>query len=55
LTFSDNGIGLPPGFDIHTTRTLGMNLIASLTQQLHGDIEISTNNGTRYVITIPAT
>jgi two-component sensor histidine kinase len=32
-----------------------MNLIASLTQQLHGDIEISTNNGTRYVITIPAT
>ncbi|MBK7257546.1 MAG: PAS domain S-box protein [Ignavibacteriae bacterium] len=54
LTFSDNGIGLPPGFDIHATRTLGMNLIASLTQQLHGDIEISTNNGTRYVITIPA-
>jgi PAS domain S-box-containing protein len=55
LTFSDNGIGLPAGFDIHTTRTLGMNLIASLTQQLHGDLEISTDNGTRYVITIPAT
>ena len=54
LTFSDDGIGLPPGFDIHATRTLGMNLIASLTQQLHGDIDISTNNGTRYVITIPA-
>ena len=52
---ADNGIGLPPGFDIHATRTLGMNLITSLSQQLHADIEISTNGGTRYVITIPAT
>jgi PAS domain S-box-containing protein len=55
LTFADNGIGLPPGLDIHATRTLGMNLITSLTQQLHGDIEISTESGTRYVITMPAT
>ncbi len=55
LTFADNGIGLPSGFDIHATRTLGMNLIASLTQQLHGDIDITTNGGTRYVITMPAT
>jgi PAS domain S-box-containing protein len=55
LTFSDDGIGLPAGFDIHNTRTLGMNLIASLTQQLHGDLDISTDNGTRYVITMPAT
>jgi PAS domain S-box-containing protein len=55
LTFGDNGIGLPPGLDIHATRTLGMNLVTSLSQQLRADIEITTSGGTRYVITIPAT
>jgi two-component sensor histidine kinase len=55
LTFDDNGVGLPPGLDIHTTRTLGMNLITSLSQQLSADVEITTSGGTRYVITIPAT
>lgn len=55
LTFADDGVGLPEGLDIHATRTLGMNLITSLSQQLHADIEISTTGGTRYVITIPTT
>jgi len=54
LTFTDNGVGLPEGFDIHGAKTLGMNLIASLTEQLRGELEISTAEGTRYTITVPA-
>lgn len=55
LTFADDGVGLPAGFDPHATRTLGMNLITSLTEQLRADLEITADRGTRFVITMPAT
>lgn len=55
LTFSDNGVGLPRGYTLEEAKTLGMNLIATLTQQLRGTLDLDTANGTRYVITFPGT
>jgi len=53
LTISDNGIGLPPDFNIDNTTTLGITLIKSLINQLNGTIEINTKNGATYTLTIP--
>ncbi|MCK4810885.1 MAG: sensor histidine kinase, partial [Methanosarcinales archaeon] len=41
LMVSDDGVGLPPGFDINETGTLGLRLIKILTEdQLHGTLEV---------------
>ena len=51
LLVSDNGIGLPEGLDIESVETLGLILVNSLVQQLRGNLEINTDEGTAYSIT----
>ena len=54
LTVVDNGVGLPRGFDIHDTDTLGLSLAVSLVElQLGGDISFETGDGTRFMISFP--
>jgi PAS domain S-box-containing protein len=53
LRIIDNGIGLPEGFEYLKTDTLGMQLIISLTDQLHGEIQFINNNGTEVRIDFP--
>ncbi len=48
LTVKDNGIGLPPGLDVHQTETLGMQLITILAAQLGSVLEIEVNGGTSF-------
>jgi two-component sensor histidine kinase len=50
LIVSDNGIGLPNEFDINNTKTLGLMLVNSLTEQIDGKITINRENGTRFSI-----
>jgi two-component sensor histidine kinase len=50
LIISDNGIGLPEEFDINNTKTLGLMLVNSLTEQIEGKISINRDNGTRFKI-----
>jgi two-component sensor histidine kinase len=50
LIISDNGIGLPNEFDINNTKTLGLMLVNSLTEQIDGKITINRENGTRFSI-----
>jgi PAS domain S-box-containing protein len=45
LEVSDNGSGLPEGFDIRKTASLGMQLVVTLTEQLDGTIESFNDNG----------
>jgi len=45
MTIKDNGAGLPPGFDINKARSLGMNLIKGLTNQLKGNFLLESNQG----------
>ncbi len=51
LTISDNGIGLPENFDYRKCKSLGMQIINTLTQQLHGSLETISDNGLTYVLT----
>ncbi len=51
MTISDNGIGLPSGFEIEKSDSLGMQLIIALTSQLDGELKFSGDNGTKFSIT----
>ena len=47
----DNGAGLPEGFDIHKTDTLGLKLVTMMAEnQLNGNIEIKRDGGTKFKI-----
>ena len=52
LLFEDNGIGFLPEFDVGSAQTFGLNLIHMLVKQIDGTIELNTDNGTRYLITM---
>jgi two-component sensor histidine kinase len=49
LTVSDDGVGLPPGFDINTSKTLGLRLVKILTEdQLQGTLEVTSDGGATF-------
>ncbi len=50
LEIADNGIGLPKGFDLRKAETLGLQLVATLVEQLDGKIEIKGNKGAVFTI-----
>jgi len=59
LEISDEGAGLPPGFDAANSTTLGYTLIYSLAHQLNGKLSLDTSTadrerpGLRVVLTFP--
>ncbi|MFH2029595.1 MAG: PAS domain S-box protein [Bacteroidota bacterium] len=51
LTVSDDGVGLPQGFNIDKSETLGLKLVKILVEeQLQGNIEIISKKGTTFMI-----
>ena len=52
LTISDNGIGFPKNINFKNTKSLGMQVVASLTEQLEGSIELLDGNGTAFEISV---
>ena len=48
LEVVDNGLGLPAGFDYRQARTLGLQLIMALVNQLNGVFELQSDNGVRF-------
>ena len=50
IEISDDGIGLPFDFKNPTTDTLGLQLVSTLIDQLDGEINVDTQNGTKYLI-----
>ena len=50
LTVSDSGVGLPVDFDIISARTLGLQLVSSLSAQLRGRLHFSADNGSAFSI-----
>lgn len=50
LCITDNGIGLPDGFDIDNTSSLGMSLMIGLAQQLEGEFLLDNKNGLKVCI-----
>jgi len=47
---SDNGVGLPDDFDIRNSKTLGLQLVNSLVEQLSGSIDYTVKDGTTITI-----
>jgi PAS domain S-box-containing protein len=50
LKMSDDGVGIPEDVDFEKAETLGFQLINSLTNQLDGQIEMHSNNGTSFIV-----
>jgi two-component sensor histidine kinase len=56
LKAGDNGIGLPEGIDIMTTKSLGLKLVNFLARhQLRAKIEIVRRNGSEFIFRFPET
>ncbi|MDD5095408.1 MAG: histidine kinase dimerization/phosphoacceptor domain -containing protein [Dehalococcoidia bacterium] len=53
ILVADNGIGLPENIDYRNTRTLGLQLVSSLTNQLGATMEVERRGGTLFRISIP--
>ncbi len=52
LSVADNGVGLPPGFDLNNTATLGLTLVQMIGQhQLGGRYVIDQVGGTKFTLT----
>jgi two-component sensor histidine kinase len=54
LTVDDDGHGLPPDFDLQTTKSLGLHIAKSLAQQIDGRLSIASNRGTQCTLYFPA-
>lgn len=51
LTVEDNGVGLPEGFTVNTSQSLGLKLVSVLTRQLKGTLQVVSNaSGTKFII-----
>ncbi len=53
LKISDNGKGIPEDIDMSKSNSLGMVLVHNFTNQLNGEMDLNSNNGTRYHFKIP--
>ena len=51
LTVSDEGIGIAETTVIGKSKSLGLKLVASLTEQLGGQLELCRNGGTKFTLT----
>ncbi|WP_052309918.1 PAS domain S-box protein [Methanocella arvoryzae] len=51
VTVSDDGVGMPAGFVVEDTSTLGLQLVTTLVEQLEGRLEIGSEGGTSFSIT----
>jgi PAS domain S-box-containing protein len=50
FTVSDNGVGLPQGFDLEKMDTLGLQLVRTLVKQLDGTINIQSTTGSSFTV-----
>ena len=54
LSVRDEGAGLPPDFDIHKAKGLGMRIIGSLARQMKGELSVRAQHpGTEFIVTFP--
>jgi two-component sensor histidine kinase len=47
LSIADNGVGLPPDFDLEQSHSLGLTIIKGLSTQIGGELRIESANGVR--------
>jgi two-component sensor histidine kinase len=47
LSIADNGVGLPPDFDLNQSHSLGLTIIKGLSTQIRGELRLESNSGVR--------
>jgi two-component sensor histidine kinase len=52
ILVSDDGVGLPEDLDFHDTKSLGLQLVCMLIEQLEGSVELDRSCGTTFKITL---
>ncbi|WP_440945333.1 PAS domain S-box protein [Methanosarcina sp. T3] len=55
LAVSDNGVGMPEGFNLENSDTLGIQLITALVDQLDGELELKKGSGTEFIMKFATT
>jgi len=50
LEVADDGIGLPQGMNVRKVDSLGMKLVTVLVEQLGGELDVDSSEGTRFII-----
>ena len=55
LQIKDNGLGLPEGFEIKKSKSLGLRLVKNLCKQIKGEFSIKNNNGAEFMINFRGT
>jgi two-component sensor histidine kinase/ligand-binding sensor protein/CheY-like chemotaxis protein len=53
IEVSDDGVGLPPGFDYSASGQLGFSLVSMLARQLRGELTLSSGPGLRAEVRFP--
>jgi two-component sensor histidine kinase len=53
LRVSDDGVGLPRGFDLEHESTLGLRLVSNLARQLDGDLSLLPSGGASWRLRFP--
>lgn len=53
LCYSDNGVGLPDGFDIKSSTSLGMRIVSELSRQMRGVLTVTSDAGTQFKLVFP--
>ena len=53
LRVADTGVGVPEGFDVRQTDSLGWPLVCALTEQLGGTLSVARQGGTTVTLTFP--
>ncbi|MFC1549515.1 PAS domain S-box protein [Nitrospirota bacterium] len=54
LSVKDSGIGLPEGFSIESSKTLGLQIVSSLVNQIKGHVQVISGKGTEFRISFKA-
>ena len=53
LTVGDDGVGLPPDFDLAAAKSLGLRLLPLLAEQLHGTLTVGKGSGSLFSLRFP--
>ncbi|WP_374562956.1 sensor histidine kinase [Ideonella sp.] len=53
ISVADDGVGLPPGLDPSSTRSMGLQLATSLARQLGGELHFRSGPGTTVWLVVP--
>jgi PAS domain S-box-containing protein len=54
LVVADDGVGIPDELDFDNPNSMGLELVNTFVEQLHGNLELTRNEGTRIRIRFPA-